>query len=177
LNAEVQRALDRQAILELLYLYCRACDRADETLLRSCFHPDSQHRHGGFEGSSADFCTLALRIIRSAKVTKHMLTNAHIELAGEIAFSESHYQGYHCMPNQSTRVDEDHFAAGRYLDRFERREGRWRIAQRIGLCDFERFDPPSARGLASLPARARSLRLPDDELYAVLGVEASRRLP
>jgi hypothetical protein len=177
LSALLQSLLDRQAITEVLFLYCRACDRADEALLRSCFHADSQHRHGGFEGLSEDFCVMAMRIISAAKVTKHVLTNVQIELDGDTAQSEAYYHAYHRVVDRRSGLEEDNFSGGRYLDRFERRDGRWRIAQRVGLIDFERFDAPTDRGLPGLPAAARSRRLPDDELYAVLGIAGARRLP
>lgn len=177
MSADVKNLLDRQAITEVLYLYCRACDRADERLLRSCFHPGSLHRHRGFEGTSADFCTLAMRIISGGKVTKHLLTNVVIELDGDVARSESYYFAYHRLVNSRSATEEDNFSAGRYLDRFERREGAWRIAQRVGLLDFERFDTPVERGIAALPPHARTRRYPDDELYATLAAfraEANR---
>jgi SnoaL-like domain len=176
-SAVLQHLLDRQAISEVLYLYCRACDRADEVLLRGCFHPDSTHRHGGFEGLSADFCGFTMKIIGRAKVTKHVLTNVSIEIDGDRAWSEAHYSAYHRTVRREDGTEEDNFSGGRYLDRFERREGRWRIAARIGLIDYERFQAPTDRGLAALPPAARSRRLNDDALYEVLGLERSRRLP
>lgn len=177
MSAELQSLLDRQAITEVLYLYCRACDRADEVLLRSCFHPGSQHRHGSFEGVSEDFCSMAMRIISTATVTKHVLTNVQIELAGNVAVTEAYYHAYHRTMNRRTGMQEDNFSAGRYLDHFERRDRHWRITQRVGLIDFERFDAPTDRGLQSLPVTARSRRWPDDELYQVLDVDQTRRLP
>jgi hypothetical protein len=172
----VQALLDRQAITEVLYHYCRACDRADEVLLRSCFHPGSQHRHGGFTGLSDNFCTMAMRIIGTATVTKHVLTNVQIELDANVAMTEAYYHAYHRTVNRHTGMEEDNFSGGRYLDRFERRDSRWRITQRVGLIDFERFDVPTDRGLQSLPIAARSRRWPDDELYQVLSVAQARRL-
>jgi hypothetical protein len=177
LNAQLQGLLDRQAITEVLYQYCRACDRADEVLLRACFHPGSEHRHGGFEGLSADFCSMAMRIIGAAATTKHVLSNVQIELDGESAVTESYYHAYHRVTNRRTGLEEDNFSGGRYLDRFERREGHWRIVRRVGLIDFERFDATAERGLKQLPASARSHRLADDDLYVILGVDRARRLP
>jgi hypothetical protein len=177
MNVELQQLLDRQAIADVLHAYARACDRADETLLRACFHPDSRHRHGGFEGLSADFCGFAMRIIRKARVTKHVLSNLTIELAGDRAFSEVHYWAYHRVVERETAAEWDNFSGGRYLDRFERRAGLWRIAERIGLMDYERFDAPADRALADLPPAARSGRAPDDALYQVLGADRARRLP
>lgn len=174
---ELQDLLDRQAITEILYLYCRACDRADEVLLRSLFHADSRHRHGGFDGLSQDFAGFAMKIIGKAKATKHVLTNVSIELDGDVAFAESHYSAYHRATNRDTGLEEDNFSGGRYLDRFERRNGGWKIAARVGLIDYEKFQAPTERGAAQLPPAARSRRLGEDALYELLGLERSRRLP
>lgn len=174
---ELQALLDRQAITEILYLYCRACDRGDETLLRSLFHPNSTHRHGGFEGLSQDFAGFAMKIIGRSEVTKHLLTNVSIELDGDVAYAESHYSAYHRAANRETGLDEDQFSGGRYLDRFERRDGQWKIAARIGLIDYEKFQAPAERTAAQLPTSARSRRIGEDALYELLGLERSRRLP
>lgn len=162
-NPALDELLDKQAITEVLYCYCRGCDRADEAALRTCFHPDSQHRHGGFTGTSADFATLAMRIISGTRLTKHLLTNVLIELQGDVANSESHYFAYHRQVDPKTAVERDYFTGGRYLDRFERRGGVWKIVQRVGLIDFERHEPadPESR----VPDSQRSQRFPDDELY------------
>ena len=104
--AALAELLDKQAIAEVLYRYCRGCDRADERTLRACFHADSQHRHGGFTGSSEDFCTLALRIVAPLKACKHLLTNVLIQVDGDVAFSESHYLAYHREARRKT--DKSH---------------------------------------------------------------------
>ena len=174
MSLAVQGLLDRQAITEVLYRYCRGCDRADEALLRSCFHPGSRHAHGGFRGSSEDFCGFALGIIRRALRTKHVLTNVSIELDGDLASSEAHYSAYHRILNRETGLEEDNFSGGRYLDRLERREGRWAIVERVGLIDYETFEAAAERGMAALPPRALSRRWPDDELYEWLRAAGPR---
>jgi SnoaL-like domain len=162
-RAPLEDLLDKQAITEVLYRYCRGCDRAEEAAIRSCFHPASLHRHGGFEGTSADFAALAMRIILATRMTKHLLTNVLIELNGEHALSESHYLAYHRQVDSKTGAERDYFSGGRYLDRFERRAGEWKIAQRVGLIDFERHEAPDPQG--RLPQSQLSQRFPDDELY------------
>jgi hypothetical protein len=161
----IEALLDKQAIAEVLYRYCRGCDRADAETLRACFHPDSQHRHGAFEGSSEQFCQLALKIVGPLKACKHMIGNILIELDGDVAFSEAHYSSFHRKVDAATGAEEDYFSGGRYLDRFERRHGQWKIARRVGLIDFERFEPPADRTLAALPASALSRQRPHDALY------------
>jgi hypothetical protein len=165
-RSPIETLLDKQAITEVLYRYCRGCDRGDESALRACFLPDSTHRHGGFEGKSGDFCTLAMKIISAATVSKHLLTNVLIEFDGpELAFSESHYYAYHRQTNRKTGATEDEFSGGRYLDRFERRDGVWKIAERVGLIDWERYEAPAERHIGRLQPAARGQRWPEDELY------------
>jgi SnoaL-like domain len=155
--------LDKQAITEVLYRYCRGCDRAEEQAIRACFHPESLHRHGGFEGTSADFTSMAMQIIRATKQTKHLLTNVLIELRGSMAYSESHYFAYHRQVDRNSGAELDYFTGGRYLDRFEERAGAWKIVQRVGLIDFERHETPDPGSRA--PQSQLSQRFPEDELY------------
>ena len=49
---QVRELLDKQAVTDVIMTYARAIDRLDEDLLRSVFHPDSQHAHG-FVGPSS----------------------------------------------------------------------------------------------------------------------------
>lgn len=157
--------LDREAIRDVLHRYCRGCDRADEAAIRSCFHPDSAHRHGGFEGQSSDFVTFAMDVVRPLLMCKHMLSNITIALDGDVAHSECHYFAYQRSRDGDSGVEEDFFSGGRYLDRFERRDGIWRISRRLGLLDFETFSAPTDRNLWQLAAAQRSGQWPDDPLY------------
>jgi hypothetical protein len=159
----IDELLDKQAITEVLYRYCRGCDRAEEQAILACFHPGSLHRHGGFEGTSADFTALAMKIIRATKLTKHLLTNVLIELQGSVAYSESHYFAYHRQVDRNSGAESDYFTGGRYLDRFEKRAGTWKIVRRVGLIDFERHEAPDPAGQA--PHSQLSQRFPEDELY------------
>jgi 3-phenylpropionate/cinnamic acid dioxygenase small subunit len=167
-DAALAVLLDKQAITEVLFRYARACDRADEAMLRSCFHPDSKHRHGRFDGTSADFVGFAMKIILGTRLEKHTMTNVLIEVEGDVAVAESHYMAYHRQPNKESGVDEDFFTGGRFIDRFERRNGEWKIASRLGLVDYERFEPVTDRGILKLPPTARSQRAPDDDLYKLM---------
>lgn len=166
--SELSTLLAKQAIAEVLYRYCRGCDRADEQTLRSCFHPGSRHSHGGFNGSSEDFCTLALSIVKPLRACKHILSNVLVEVDGERAVSESHYFAYQRVAKRDTGVEQDYFTGGRYLDRFEYRNGEWRIVSRVGLIDFERYST-AVGDVASVPADLRSGKYPDDELYRLFG--------
>lgn len=140
--------------------YCRALDRVDEDLLRSVFHPDSTHEHGAFKGTSAEFCNYAMATVRALDWTQHFLSNVSIEIQGDAARVESYFLAFHRL-NQGRpgsgvfhahdlRQHEDVVIGGRYLDRFEYREGEWKIAHRQGINEWESWTSVDPR-CATLP--------------------------
>ena len=160
--------LAKQEIGEVLYRYCRGCDRADEGALRACFHAGSVHRHGGFDGLSDDFIALIMRTVLPLKSSTHMISNVMIELNGDRAVSECHFLAHHRRDKADGTGEEDMFLKGRYLDRFEKRAGAWKIISRTGLHDFERIVEPADRTLSNAPLHQRGRKKPDDPLYAML---------
>jgi glyoxylase I family protein len=153
----VAELADREEIRHKIHLYCRALDRVDEPLLRSVFHPDSEHAHGPFRGRSADFCRYAIDIVRALAGTSHHLSNVTIDLSGHVAHTESYFLAIHKMGKGKTvsgywepreaPTEEIAEIGGRYIDRWEKRAGVWKIARRIGVHDWERWSA------ANLPAR------------------------
>lgn len=151
LERRLQLALDRQEIERVLYTYCRAIDRLDLELLRSVYHPDAIDYHGSFEGNAHEFAEFIIdRIRRQTTYGFHTVTNPIIEIDGDRAICESAYMGYHRVPGgwesvsaffgeayateaeREGTLDQEHeyLCGGRYLDRFERRDGVWRIWRR-----------------------------------------------
>ena len=143
-NSEANRALrellDKQEIHEVLMRYCRGIDRCDEELLRGVYHPDAADNHGLFVGKAADFIPWALKALERDLSTKHYVTNELIELRGDIADVESYVLAvHHRVAEEGGLVDL--IMAGRYIDRFERRAGVWKIADRKVVMDWARIDP------------------------------------
>lgn len=162
-NEELQRLLDERAIYRVLINYCRGVDRLDEELLRSVYHPDSFDNHGDtFQGNSHDFARLMMERMARVSRSLHMITNVTIELDGDRAWVESYFLAFHREDADNEHAlmnpaNTDLFAAGRYIDKFEKREGEWRILRRDVLRDITRIEP---RG---------------EELAEPLGVPQSRR--
>ncbi|MGE0669122.1 MAG: nuclear transport factor 2 family protein [Sphingomonadales bacterium] len=160
--ALVRQVADRQEITTVVHRYCRALDRRDRALLESVFHPDSTHEMGGYVGPSAQFCQFAFDVLSELETTQHFLGNVQIELDGDTAYVESYFQAYHRVAADQAAtgsfeahtpgVDEDVFICGRYIDRFERRGGVWKVAHRTGVQDWCRWEAADARGW---PANAR----------------------
>jgi hypothetical protein len=146
MSADLNALLDERAITRPLVDYCRACDRFDIPLLRSVYHPDATVEHGMFDGSATDFCDFVEKVAGIGspyKVTQHSLTNIAIDLHGDWAHVESYVTAYHCREDDSGRFDE--FIGGRYVDRFERRGGVWKIAHRATVYEWSRVEPATQR--------------------------------
>jgi SnoaL-like protein len=158
----------RAEITEVVLRYVRGIDRCDEEMLRSCFHPGSRHRHGSFDGLSADFCGFALEVCRKVAATHHQLGPVSIELQGEVAFVETYFTSHHrfgAEPPPGGQPHEDRFMGGRYVDRFERRDGAWKIADRRGINEWLRYEPASDRGFWDGPPEQRGRRDRADPVY------------
>lgn len=172
-SAELRGLLDKQAIAEVIYRYARAIDRCDIELLRDCFHPDSTHDHGEFEGSSLAFCDWAMELLTHLTATQHHIGNILIELHGERAFSEAYWIAYHRIPAQAAASglvvsgghETDLIIGGRYIDRFERRAGAWKIARRVGIHDFQRYQQANDGGFFDSDPRKRGMRSRADLAY------------
>lgn len=164
LLSRLDRLESQHQVAELLYAYARANDRLDEALLRSCFWPESTHRHGGFDGTSTAFIDFALKIVQPLKYTAHHISNVSVEVDGDRAFSECYYLAQHRRTAKSGEGEEDAFFQGRYIDRHERRDGVWKIIQRRGISDLS-FVLPATRPYAEWPAGQHGGRAPDDPYY------------
>ena len=69
----------------------------------------------------------------------HVLGQSIVELEGASAKSETYFVAYHRGVTDGTpRLDT---AAGRYVDRLEKREGEWRIANRTVVLEWVDSNP------------------------------------
>ena len=129
-------AEDRAALRDLVVLYCRAVDRRDMALMRRVFHPDALLDYGEamFRGTLDEFIAASPTGMSAFAMTQHHVTNSYFEIDGDRAEGETYLVAYHVLrlPEQTLYI-----AGARYLDRFERRGGEWRIAHRTALRDWE----------------------------------------
>jgi hypothetical protein len=145
------------AIHAVLLRYARGVDRADLGLVLSVFHEDATAHHGaGFSGNAQAAWTKRLgpgadpmdRVgIGDGDVSddtlvscQHHITNHIIDLEpdGDQARSEAYFIAYYATDRGGRRYLAT--VGGRYVDRFERRDGEWRIAERISVHDWDRVD-------------------------------------
>lgn len=134
---DVQALLDREAIRDVIYTYCRAADRRDLDLFKSCYHPGATDQHAFFSGPADKFCEHAMEQLYKCRFSMHRISNIRIKLNGDRAFVESYVVVVHRVKRDGEYVDFDNF--GRYCDIFEKRDGVWKILHRTHLPDGDRI--------------------------------------
>ena len=155
-------------IQQVLYRYCRGVDRGDAELVASVYHPDAVDAHGAWSGLGKDFAAyLVPNMDQVPLIGQHHITNVLIELQGERADVESYFIALH--PEATAEGASHALVCGRYLDRFERREGRWLIAARQVVLDVSRAltREPDWRGAAFFPAGGRREADPSADHFVV----------
>lgn len=121
---------DQQEIHDVLMRYCRGVDRGDEALIASCYHAGAIDDHGDFVVAAEDVAPLFVKLgARSPLGGMHFIGNVLIEVEGETAFAESYFMAIKDVMRDETRFLR--IRSGRYIDRFEKRQGRWAIVERV----------------------------------------------
>jgi hypothetical protein len=164
---QIQELCDRAEIDDVLKKYYRGVDRTDYDLVRSCFFEDAHPDYGPFfKGGLDEFIEYLQGPMALGGFTRtfHFAGNTIIELDGDVAHTEVYVMAQHT-------ATDDHAWAGafvttwlRYADRFERRDGAWRIAQRHVVVEWVRRD--TAGGWEELPPEAQGRRDRGDAIYA-----------
>ena len=121
LHLQLRELVDREQIRDLLHRYCRAVDRGDAALMKSCYHEDGTDDHGFFVGRGWDFADYVLPILAQLERSIHSLSNPIISVRGNKAHVETQWSVIHRLRRWGKFTDMWH--QGRYLDELERRDG------------------------------------------------------
>ena len=132
LEHHIRLLIDKEEIRELLSGHARALDRHDSDNLREAYHQDSWENHGAFKGPARDFASKSGEEHASfCKSHLHHLSNHTIDLEGDIAHVETYFLAGLMRKDGMTEM-----VGGRYVDRLERRDGRWAIAERACIVEW-----------------------------------------
>ena len=187
LQVRLERLSDKEAIRDVIHRYCRAVDRCDLELHKSCYWPDSIDDHGFFGGNGIEFCEYVVPVLKEVHSSIHAITNTIIDFEGDRAFCESQWSVIHRLVDEedSSRF-LDYWHQGRYLDVMEKRNGEWRIKVRHLVKDMDRLQRTNdLQQVLSAIGGPRSdeagnlapygARFPDDPVYLKYGVKAKAR--
>lgn len=142
----LETLLAKQDMRDVLSRYARGVDRADGELLASCYHEDAIEEHGNtYTGPAIPYAKGAAERLKSSKQPMaHYVCNSHFEFEenGEVCFVESYVLTFARFENRKGEA-YDTLTGGRLFDKFERRDGVWKIAHRKMTLDWNRDQPAS----------------------------------
>lgn len=138
----IETVIARQDIYDCLMRYARGIDRADLALVKSAYWDDAHEVHGpAYNGPVMRYLDAAVARMQADRPTmQHMVSNVHIEFEGEdVAWVESYILTFARFAKDGEEYDT--LTGARAHDRFERRDGEWRIARRDAVFDWNRDQP------------------------------------
>lgn len=152
---------DRLELTDLLARLARGIDRADHDMIVSCYADDSFDDHGGFKGTGrefADYICGGSPTSGNAQFLLHCLGQQLVDIRGDEAFGETAY-----MMDMRTGDGEFVHSCGRYVDYFQRVDGRWLIKYRRVIPEWT--GAVTAREFPAAENRVRSARGRTDPVY------------
>lgn len=136
---DITEVADRLAIAETLALYCRGIDRCDGEQLAAVFTPDALIDYGDGARPIGEVIPGLMAGLGTMRLTQHNISNTVMRITGETARAETNCVALHLIPAPDGEIEL--VVGGRYLDRLVKREGRWRIAERLYVMDWNRTSP------------------------------------
>ena len=130
------RLRSKDAIQGVIQDLARGTDRLDAELIRSCYHADAFDDHGAFRGTGEAFAAWVCEVLPHFAATTHFVAPPRIDLQGERAFCETPCVAHHVSAPDASGLSTDLVLGLRYVDRFERRDGEWKIARRTCAYDW-----------------------------------------
>jgi hypothetical protein len=151
LEARLREMLAENDIRKRLMGYLRGIDRNDGELVQDTFWPEAlvDHGHSAFRGDTIGdfFGTVSTHATRNQV---HHTANLVIEVHGDEGISEG--QSLYFAETDRNDVTYLIFRSIRYIDRWEQRNGEWRIFHRTVVENFNSLSPvvehyPNSEGI------------------------------
>jgi hypothetical protein len=151
LRKELLELKDRQAIVDTLQRYIRGIDRHDKELVRSTFWPEARINLGT-PNNREEYVDREEAALAAYAHHQHHVTGQTIEIDGNTAHVES-YVWFIAVPRDTSKdtpgpaptpgrplVSQDtQLGSGRYIERWEKRDGEWRVLVREYAHDVNTF--------------------------------------
>lgn len=136
---------DEQVIALITQRWALARDSGDWEALATTVHPDATMTATWFHGPFVAFIEACKASFARGGRSTHMLGGTMAKVRGDRAIAQTRMAIQ--VRGAVDGVAVDVVSSGRFYDRFERRSGEWRIAERRCIYEKDRLDPvdPNAR--------------------------------
>jgi hypothetical protein len=130
---------DKYVCAELIQSWGLYRDQGKWPELTATFVPDGQIAISWYSGSFGGFVDRCRKSFDAGQRSKHHIFPSVVRVAGERAVAETNIVIFVRQKIDGVLVDMTSHA--RFLDRLERRDGRWAIVERTAIYERDRLDP------------------------------------
>ena len=132
------------------------------------FHSDAVIAAGAFVGGPVDLYDWASKLHdHGQSATHHNLMNYTCDIDGDVAHTETYY-----LFVGRNRDDTNWIAGGRYIDRLERRGGKWKIALRTNAIEWSGIGADPAYSLCGCAGHSPERRAVAQQAGSLLSTTA-----
>lgn len=151
LEAEIRDLAARRDIHKAIFAYMRGQDRLDHDLQMTAFHTDSDVDCGLLRGGPKAYTDFAQAFLAGMGGSQHLVGQIDLEVDAEAGTGsgEVYFFAWHRQFEDGEEFDL--FMAGRYIDEYTYKDGKWAIQRRRELIDWARKDAPSDAFMAGMP--------------------------
>jgi hypothetical protein len=168
-------ANDKYACAELIQAWGLYRDQGKWPELLATFVPDGRISISWFSGSFGEFVDLCRRSFEAGQRSKHHIFPSMVRVAGDRALAETNI--VILVRQKIGDVPVDMTSNARFLDRLERRGGRWAIVERTAIYERDRLDPVEPSEAFERLFKASDLsRYPEPYRYMAARLAAAGRL-
>ncbi len=130
---------DKYACAELIQAWGLYRDQGKWPQLLATFVPEGEIAVSWFSGSFREFVERCRRSFEAGQRSKHQIFPSTVRVAGDRALAETNV--VILVRQKIGGVLADMTSYARFLDRVERRDGRWAIRERASVYERDRLDP------------------------------------
>jgi ketosteroid isomerase-like protein len=137
MDPRLQEMLDQHQIRTLLAEYCHACDRGDAELMASLYTgDDSFDDHGHVKASGPEYARVMTGLVlERTTAASHILGQSLINVDGDQASAETTFVAFFRIAGGEGEPDRLNQLMGRFVDQFQRIDGKWKIHRRVCVRD------------------------------------------
>jgi hypothetical protein len=130
---------DKSACAELIQAWGLYRDQGKWPQLLATFVPEGEIAVSWFSGSFREFVDRCRKSFEAGQRSKHHIFPSAVRVARDRALAETNI--VILVRQKIGEVLADMTSYARFLDRLERRDGRWAIAERAAVYERDRLDP------------------------------------
>ena len=172
MDHRIQQMLDHHEIRTVLSEYCLGCDRLDQVRMAGVYLDDSWDDHGALKMSGPALTEVVTSsLLNRWNMCMHHLGQSLIRVEGDEAGADTYFIAVLRRTAEDGQEVLDQMG-GRFVDRFKRHNGKWKISHRICVREWSISHPVLQDWLIGAPF-VNGDRSGRDPSFSVLNIEHS----